>query len=111
MQCPVCKATVDEGRQCRRCRADLTLLRQVEAQAAQARWAAVGLAADGHMDRALALAERAVNLHRTAESVQLLAVLRLLKGDFAGAWQVYRSIQSPASSPAEMGLQRGFSPY
>ena len=32
MNCPVCRATNDQGAQCRRCKADLGLLFRLEAQ-------------------------------------------------------------------------------
>jgi hypothetical protein len=50
MRCPVCRASIDSAAQCRRCRADLTLVRRVEDErshllaAARSHLAAVRLA-------------------------------------------------------------------
>jgi len=91
MRCPVCKAMVEQGPQCRRCRADLSLLFAVERQAQEAREEAVHLARNGREEEALHLAVRAAALHSTEETQRLLAVLHLRRREFAAAWVAYQS--------------------
>ena len=90
MRCPVCKADNGQGPQCRRCKADLAPLFDLEA----ARRARLGAArehlAHGLWPEAVACAEEADWMRRDAESHRLLAVARLLNRDFAGAWECYR---------------------
>jgi len=89
MQCPVCKATNDQGPQCRRCRADLSLLYQLEDQRRQAVAEACRAAGRGQWGRALALAEGADALHSDQGSRGLVRAIRLLKRDYRGAWRDY----------------------
>lgn len=97
MRCPVCKAVVDQGPQCRRCRADLSLLFDVEKQAETARTAAASFVCQGRREDSLRMAEGAFATHADSESQRLLAVLHLLRRDFAGAYQAYRQLkQAPA---------------
>jgi len=87
MRCPVCKAAVEQGPACRRCRADLTLLFAVAAQSEAALAQARALACVGRYDEALAAADRAAALHATAATRRCRAALQLLRRDFAGAWR------------------------
>jgi hypothetical protein len=80
---------VDRGPQCRRCRADLSLLFTLEAQRRQALTAAQEAAARGQWQRALAIADGADALRKDGESQRLLAVCHLLRRDFARAWKCY----------------------
>jgi hypothetical protein len=91
MRCPVCKAMVEQHPQCRRCRADLSLLFAVERQAQVAGEEAVRLAGQGRDVEALHLAGRAAALHSTKETQRFLAVLHLRGRDFAAAWAAYQS--------------------
>jgi hypothetical protein len=65
----------------------------VESQAEKTREAAAQRTALGQFDEAMRLAEEAASVHRNQESQRLLAVLRLLRRDFAGAFQDYRQIK------------------
>jgi hypothetical protein len=91
VRCPVCRADNTAGPQCRRCRADLGLLFELEQQREQALAAAVQSVARGSWSEASRLAERASWLRRGPDAARLLAISRLLQRDFAGAWQVYRN--------------------
>jgi hypothetical protein len=85
MRCPVCKAENTRGPECRRCKADLALLFQLEEQRqyamertrlalSRAKWAdAIGQAAQVNW------------LRSDAESLQLLAVAHFLNREFAEA--------------------------
>lgn len=92
MRCPVCKATVEQSPQCRRCRADLSMLFAVERQAGAKRDEALRLAAQGRDDEAVRMAQRAAELHRTEETGGLLAALHLRRRDFAAAWAAYQAL-------------------
>jgi hypothetical protein len=84
MRCPVCKADNNEAPQCRRCKADLSLLLALERRRAQAMAdAAARLTSDP--GGALTVADEADQLRRDEESRRLLAVTRLMNRDFAGA--------------------------
>jgi hypothetical protein len=99
MRCPVCKADNVQPPQCRRCKADLTLLFDLEDQR---RWeldeARRSLAA-GRWDDARRHADRGDWLRRDDESARLAAVARLLTRDFAGAWQLYRTLTLADTNP------------
>jgi hypothetical protein len=90
MRCPVCKADNSRGPQCRRCKADLAPLFDLEAARRARLDAAREHLARGRPPDALAAAAEADWLRRDAESQRLLAVARLLNRDFAGAWECYR---------------------
>ncbi len=85
LRCPVCKAENMQGPQCRRCKADLSLLFALEEQRRAALDAARHAAGHGDRQGFLAAAERADTLRSDEESRRLLAVARLLHGDFAEA--------------------------
>jgi hypothetical protein len=89
MLCPVCKATNDSGPQCRRCRADLTLLFALEEQRRQTVAAAYRCLMEGRAPEAQRLAHRAGNLRGDDETRRLLALSCLLQRDFAGAWRYH----------------------
>jgi hypothetical protein len=104
LRCPVCKADNVEGPSCRRCKADLSLLfalaaarRQVLAEArcrfAQADWPG-----------AARLAAEADRMRADEESRKLLALARLLNGEFAGAWEGYRRGMRTGASAGANGL-------
>jgi hypothetical protein len=85
LRCPVCKAENTEGPWCRRCKADLSLLFALEEQRRAAFEAARVAASRGDRDGFLSAAEHADTLRSNDESRRLLAVARLLHGNFAGA--------------------------
>ena len=91
MRCPVCRAEVEQGAQCRRCRADLSLLFDLEKQRRHALVAAYQCLRQGRWQRALALAEGAETLRHDEDARQLRALIYLMQRDFTNAWQVYTS--------------------
>ncbi|HEY7314035.1 MAG TPA: hypothetical protein VH643_32090 [Gemmataceae bacterium] len=90
MRCPVCKADNPQGPQCRRCKADLSLLFDLEEQRRQALAEARVSLRRGEWMEAMRQAETADWLRGDDESKQLAALAHLLEGDFAGAWRCYR---------------------
>jgi hypothetical protein len=90
MRCPVCRADNDQGPQCRRCRADLRLLFQVEEQRRYALDEAGRSVARGQLRRARVLLDGVEALRRDGDSVRLRALISLLERDFASAWRCYR---------------------
>jgi hypothetical protein len=95
MRCPVCRAENAAGPQCRRCRADLSLLFTLEAQRARALDAAYRGIAGNQLGQALARAGEADACRRDGESQRLLAVLHLLRGELTQAWQCYAERLQP----------------
>jgi hypothetical protein len=91
MRCPICQADNDQGPQCRRCRADLSLLWTLEKQRRQAVREAYQTLVAGQLGESLALASYADDLRRDEESGRLLALAHLLRRDFVTAWQSHRS--------------------
>jgi len=85
LRCPVCKADNTSGPNCRRCKADLSLLFDLEAHRDRLLGEAHALAAEGSWREFLALVEQAHGLRRGEETRRLRAVGRLLIGDFSGA--------------------------
>lgn len=90
LTCPACRAANDAGPNCRRCKADLALLVAVEDRRdfllADARRAA----SEGRLVEAEDSITQADGLRHGADVKQLLAAVRLLRGDFAGAWAIAR---------------------
>ena len=91
MRCPVCKADNSQGPQCRRCKADLSLLFTLEQQRQRSLTEARHCLQRGDFAEALRHMETADWLRGDAESKRLTAVAHLLRGDFAAAWQCYQS--------------------
>lgn len=90
MRCPVCKADKLQSPQCRRCKADLTLLVQLlEQRRLILHQGRLALQA-GRWQEAETAAQRAHQLARDAESSQLLALAAVLQGKYHQAWQLYR---------------------
>ncbi len=92
IRCPACKAENVQGPACRRCRADLSLLFALEERRAWTLAEARRLLAAGRTDEADALAEEADWMRSDAESRRMLAMTRLMRRDFAGAWARYRML-------------------
>jgi hypothetical protein len=90
MRCPVCKADNPQGPQCRRCKADLSLLFALEEQRQRTLAEARSCLQRGDWQAAAEHAETANWLRGDGDSRQLAAVARLLGRDFTGAWQCYR---------------------
>src|SRR5262249_29303059 len=91
MRCPVCRADNNQPPQCRRCKADLSLLFTLEGQRQDALASAARCLARAKLRRALALAEGAAALRREDDARRLLALLHLLRREFAEAWRYYAS--------------------
>lgn len=89
MRCPVCRAQVEQGPQCRRCRADLSLLLNLEEQQQRVLALARHLASRGQWQRALALAEGADTLRSDEDSRRLIMLCHLGRRDFGRAWRMY----------------------
>jgi hypothetical protein len=91
MLCPVCRANNEQGPQCRRCRADLGLLFELEEQRRQVMAAARAQLAQGGVERAFQFAAQADELRHDDESRRLLAVCHVVNGNYADAWRVSQS--------------------
>ncbi len=89
MRCPVCRAENSEGPQCRRCRADLSLLFALEEQRRRLLEAAASYAACGDGEGTKHFAAVAHDLRRGEDAARLLTLGHLLRGDFAAAWECY----------------------
>ena len=83
--CPCCKASNDAPPACRRCKADLSLLWQVEDDRAAAVDAARAFAEDGRFAEAAAELGWAAQLRRSPDVLRLRAAALLLARDFPGA--------------------------
>jgi hypothetical protein len=89
MRCPVCRADTAEGPQCRRCRADLSLLFALEDQRRRLLLAATAAVTRGDGDEAVESATAAEQLRGGEDARRLIALGRLLQRDFAAAWAMY----------------------
>ncbi len=91
LACPVCKAENTAGPGCRRCKADLSLLFDMENQRPwllqQTRWAFQ----IGRLDDALQYARLAHDIKNDSASFRWLAVLNLLTNRLTEAWNAYES--------------------
>ncbi len=91
MRCPVCKADNSQGPQCRRCKADLSLLFALEEQRGRMLAEARRCLRRGQWQAAAEHAEAANWLRCDEDSWQLAAVAHLLGRDFIGAWLHYQN--------------------
>lgn len=89
--CPVCRARVEAGPPCRRCKADLSLLFALDARRDAALSAARRALAAGRPGEALARAREAERLRQGEDARRLIAAAHLLRRDFAAAWDWYDS--------------------
>ena len=96
IRCPACRAENTQGPTCRRCKADLSLLFQLQEQRSRTLAEARRLLAAGQTDEADALADEADWTRSDEQSRRLRAVTRRMLRYFAGAWADYRAL--PASS-------------
>jgi hypothetical protein len=101
MRCPACRAENATGPQCRRCRADLSLLFALEGQRRKTVALARAMAARGHGDEVLAFADQADQLQHGPEGQQLRALSHLLRRDFAGAWESYLAARRGPAATGE----------
>lgn len=86
MRCPVCKADNTQGPNCRRCKADLSLLFRLERQRERLLATATEYLRAGRFHDAVSLARRAHALRHGADSARLLLLARLFLRDFASVW-------------------------
>ena len=107
IRCPVCKAENVQGPTCRRCKADLSLLWALEDRRDWTLAEARRLLTAGRAGEADALASEADGMRTDAASQRLLALTRLMRRDFAGAWSAYRraaglvpAVRTAGTSPA-----------
>ena len=94
MRCPVCKAENAQGPSCRRCKADLSLLFELEEQRTQLLQAARADLAAGRWQPAVESADDADWLRSDDTSRRLRLLTHLFSRDFAGAWEVYRDLKA-----------------
>ena len=73
-RCPLCRALLHGGDVCRRCRADLALVRRVEQQSTTLLGTAMLWLAQGEAASAERLLRRALVLHATPEVQRLLSL-------------------------------------
>lgn len=98
MRCPVCKADNPQGPQCRRCKADLSLLFALEEQRGRMLAEARHYLRRGEWQAAVEHAEMANWLRGDEDSRQLLAMVYLLSRDFAVAWRCYQARETSSAS-------------
>lgn len=89
MRCPVCRAESNVGPSCRRCRADLSLLFQLEDQRAVLLQQAQTQAARGNWPELIRLAKEIRKLREDNDAAQLEAIGWLMEGNFQKAWEKY----------------------
>jgi hypothetical protein len=101
MRCPVCRAENGDEASCRRCRADVSLLVQVELQRRRALKSAQTAAAVQNARATLEHARIAHQLRADAGTFRLLAVGSLLARDFPAALEWYRAgKKNPDATPS-----------
>ena len=95
--CPCCKASNDTGPNCRRCKADLGLLFQLEGERARHLSAARShLAQDAFAD-ALTRLDAAAQLRPGDDIAQLRAIQQLLARNFTAAFATHKRLRRDAS--------------
>ena len=93
-RCPTCGARHAGGPSCHRCRTDLGQVLATERAAARHRRQARAALGRGDRAAARAHAARACALHRSPESVTVLAVAALADRDFPAALRLWRQIRN-----------------
>ena len=92
IRCPVCRADNDTGPTCRRCKADLAPLAELETRRALALDQAARAAALGDGEAVLRHARAAQQLRYGPDVQRWLAEGHLLRHDFAQALAYYRMV-------------------
>lgn len=92
--CPCCRAANSEPMNCRRCKADLSLLWELEDQRQRLLERLGGLVEAGEWQTALAVAKRAHQLRPDTDTLRALAGMQLLNRQFEEAWQSRRLLDS-----------------
>lgn len=93
INCPVCRAAEQTGPQCRRCRADLSLLVGLETRRSELMARARHLVQQKDWHRAVDIVEEANSLRQDFESQQTLAVLAVLRHDYRRALAIHRQLR------------------
>ena len=99
MRCPVCRAETSLNAPCRRCKADLSLLAQLEAGRRRLLDEAARCLTAGEAGRARRHADQAQQLRPGADAARLVALALLLERDYPAALAAYSSAAAEASSP------------
>jgi hypothetical protein len=86
LPCPVCKAENAQGPNCRRCKADLSLLFRLEEARDRLLASSAECLRTGRFAEALRHAQWAHALRRGEQSARLLALTNLLLRDFPAVW-------------------------
>ncbi len=89
LSCPVCRAKVEVGPNCERCRADLGLLFVLEEQRRRVLCEAYRHLRRGEAWSALAYADHSDGLRRGRDTRRIRMLAHLLRREFAQAWQEY----------------------
>jgi Flp pilus assembly protein TadD len=95
--CPCCKASNDAGPNCRRCKADLSLLLAVESERENVLAAARESVRQSRFAEAVASLDRAEQLRRGDDATQLRAVVFLLRREFREALAAYHGSNRTAT--------------
>jgi hypothetical protein len=94
--CPACRAENSQGPNCRRCKAELSMLFTLRQEHEAHLSAAVGALRAGSPAPAIAHLDRAEKIRRDQRIPKLRAAAELLRGRFAVAFGIYLQ-QHPAS--------------
>lgn len=94
--CPCCKAVNETGPACRRCKADLALLFQLEANRESLLKRAKSRAQSGNHTEALDAIRKATELRHGEDIRKLEAAMLLLARDFSGALAAYHDVTTAA---------------
>jgi hypothetical protein len=100
----VCKADNLQGPNCRRCKADLSLLFALEVHRRRTLEEARLHFAEANWARAAQLAAEADRMQTDDESRNLLVLARVLNGAFAAAWEDYCKGRRRSPSVGANGL-------
>jgi hypothetical protein len=100
IRCPVCRADNDSGPACRRCKADLTPLFELDERRGLALHEAARAAVRGDGELVLRHAREAMLLRAGSDALQWLAVASLLRRDYAAAISSWRAACRFAESSA-----------
>lgn len=90
--CPACRASNDAGPTCRRCRAELQLLFDLEASRLALLNDARRAIHQGDWQSSEAALRQAEHLRQGSDIRQLRAIVYLLRGQFRAAWREYRQV-------------------
>jgi hypothetical protein len=96
--CPCCRAANESGPNCRRCKADLSLLFAVARRRAFLLSAAQAFAAEGRLPAARRALDEATALRAGDDVRRLRAAVDLLAGDYRAAWNAYDAVVAGTES-------------